>query len=532
MNRKGTVKVNLCNTDNDCKRKNQMCGFDTNDLKHKCIPANKKILYQGCLNTKKYNQFDKIETNSEENTKNIKTCIDFVRQQKNKDGFFYNYMIFKNKKNAFVDPNTINVYLKCNKELILVMPSKDFFTMECDDKQQRCVLRPNSTFMTFIQTNKKTCGGKLSLDVEYACENENLQNTLHIPLHMDRLQDLKIELSCPVDMKDDKFQSKCVAAYFDTQNSNPGDFKYLELLDKNVKPDDCVQPVYKVPMLIDDIDVYKQIVYQKQEGDIQDYNIMLKEKEDELDHIRAKKLKIRHKLETGRELSDEEALRMVEYNKTEYFDSSSPSCVWKIHDHKHGLHHFGLIEEEQLLKYTTPVEGKIYSIEEAKNRACQLNASLFLWFSNTYYLSNIRNKMYIIMPSQLNEIEKTFGKNDWKKWESVQNVYTGVLTTESQLLQERFDTVQQVSNDTIQQLYNQFATYFDKNVDNTDEKIQTNQNKLQTQEDQIKTITQQIKMNQYETSINNQMLTLLIIAFLILLILSIGYYVYKKIQKS
>ena len=35
MNRKGTVKVNLCNTDNDCKRKNQMCGFDTNDLKHK-----------------------------------------------------------------------------------------------------------------------------------------------------------------------------------------------------------------------------------------------------------------------------------------------------------------------------------------------------------------------------------------------------------------------------------------------------------------------------------------------------------------
>ena len=530
MDMKGTVQVSLCNTDSDCSKGN-MCGFNEETLKHQCIPADQKMLYQGCLNTKKFNEFNKIESSSSSDHENIEKCIDFTRRQKNSDGIHYNYMIFKNKINAFVDLKTINIYLKCNGELLLVMPTREFFDIKCDDHQKNCILKPNETFRTFVESNSKTCGGNLSLDIEYTCENENIQKTLHKPIDLNKLNSIEISLKCPVDVNNSKFQSKCIATYFDTRNSNPGTQKYLELLDKNIEPQNCVQPVYKVPLHISDVNVYRQILEKKTEKNIQEYDQILHDKEEEMIQLKMKKLKMKFKKETQRELDDEEARHMIEANKTEYFESSisktsDGNCTWKIHEHKHpfGIH----IEENDIRKYGTMVEGKYYLIEEARNKACELNATMFIWFSNSYNLSNLRNKLFIFTPKQVESIYKEFNTKDWAKWAKVNNVHVGLLTTEDEMIRERFDNTVAELNQQMQDYYQQFLTFFEKTTIHTSEKVNSNHKTLQKLDHQLTTITEDIKKNEFESDINNQMTIFLSIFVFILFIILIGYYIYHN----
>ena len=531
MDTKDSVNVNLCNVDMDCK-KNEYCSFDETKLQHSCIPKEKKILYQGCLNTKKFNEFDKIESKSKEHHGEMDKCIDFVREQKNKDGLHYNYMIYKNKINSFVDLNTINIYLKCNKELLLVMPSKDFFVTQCDNKQQKCVLKPNQAFMTFVQSNAKTCGGKLSLEVEYSCENENIDNTIHVDIDTNNLDGIEIDLTCPVNVEDSKFQSSCVAAYFDTRDSNPDINRYLDLLDKNIEPEDCVQPVYKVPMIVSDMDVYQQLMKQKADKNVKDYNKMLWEKEEEMNKLKMDRLKIQYRKDTGLELADEEARRMVEANKTEYFkdgngNDNNNDCVFKVHENKHP---FGntMLEENDILKYSTPVDGKYYMIEQAKQKACDLNATMFLWFSNSYDLSNLRNKLYVITPTQWDTIKNDFKSDDWKKWSKVNNVHVGMKSTNEEIMREKFEDSVSQMNDEMKQYYYSFLNYFEQTQIHTNDKVNNNDKTIKKLDDTIMTLQEDIKKNEFEEDINNQMTMILSFLLLFLIILGCCVYIYNN----
>ncbi len=525
-----TVQVRICNLDNDCLER-QFCSFNDKTLKHECIPDNKKLLYMGCLNTSKYNEFDKIESSSKEDHESMKSCIDFTRRQKNKNGFHYNFMVFKNKKNAFVDPNTINVYLKCDKEVLMAMPSKDFFDLKCDNDQKNCILIPNKTFKSFVKSNEKVCGGKFSLDVEYSCENEDLQNKFNIPFDSKNMSKLKIEIKCPVNIEDTRFQSKCTAAYFDTDNSNPGNFKYLELLDKSVKPEDCVQPVYKVPRIVNDIDIYKQLIEKKKNDDIQDYNKMLDNKEEELNKIRMEKLKIKFKMNTGQELNDDEARSMVEFNKYEYFQSGSEKpCIWKIHEHKNPFGDY--VEENDIRQYGILVQGKFFMIEEAKQKACELGAYRFIWFSNSYPLENLRNQLYVFTPKKWNDAVKSMSLDDIKKWKKVQNVYVGESTTEADIYKEKFEDAQETLQQTLANNYKTMMTYVQNNVLNTDEKLGTNENTIKELDDKITTMTQKIKMNQIKTKLNNEFLFILFWFAFVLILFGVFYYYYRKYKSN
>jgi hypothetical protein len=525
-----TVQVRICNLDNDCLER-QFCSFNDKSLKHECIPNDKKLLYMGCLNTSKYNEFDKIESKSQEDHQSIKSCIDFTRRQKNKDGFYYNFMVFKNKKNSFVDPNTINIYLKCDKEVLMTMPSKDFFKMKCSDNQQNCILIPNKTFKSFVKSNEKVCGGKFSLDVVYSCENEDLENKFNIPFNPKNMDQLKIEIKCPVNIQDNRFQSNCTAAYFDTDNSNPGNFKYLDLLDKSVKPEDCVQPVYKVPRIVNDIDIYKQLMQKKKDNEIQDYNNMLDSKEEELNKIRMEKLKIKFKMNTGKDLNDDEARSMVEFNKYEYFQSGSEKpCMWKIHEHKNPFGDY--VEENDIRQYGILVQGKFYLLEEAKQKACELGAYRFIWFSNSYVLENLRNQLYVFTPNKWSEAVKSLELDDIKKWKKVSDVYVGEPTNETEMYKEKFEEADSSLQNELKEKYNLFMNYIQSNVLKTDEKLDTNQNKIKELDDKITTVTQKIKMNQIQTKVNNEFLFILFWFLVILIFFAVFYYYYRKYKSN
>jgi hypothetical protein len=264
---------------------------------------------------------------------------------------------------------------------------------------------------------------------------------------------------------------------------------------------------------------------QKTTKNIQEYNKMLNDKEEEMIQLKMKQLKIKFKKETQRELGDEEARHMVEANKVEYFESKA-NCNWKIHEHKNpfGTH----VEENDIRKYGTPVEGTYRLIEEARNKACELNASMFIWFSNSYDLSNLRNKLFIFTPSQIDQIHKEFNAKDWAKWAKVNNVHVGMVTSEEEITKERFDNTVAEMNQQMQDYYNQFLTFFEETTIHTSEKVQQNDKKLQTLDSQLTTLTEDIKKNEFETDINNQMTIFLSIFVFILFIIFIGYYVYQN----
>jgi hypothetical protein len=520
-----SVNVSLCNIDLDCQP-NQYCSYDDNTMEHKCIPKNKKSLYQGCLNTSKYNEFNQIVSKNEQDKKNMDSCVSFVRNQKNQDGLSYNYMIYKNKKNSFVDMNTVNIYLKCNEELLLVMGLKEFFDYQCDKKQQKCILKPNQTFRSFILSNQQTCGGQLSLDIKYSCENENINGHQNIPIDIHKLNDIHIQLTCPVNVNDNRFQSVCRAAYFDTNDSNPTNTKFLELLDKNISPENCVQPVYKVPRIIQDKHVYQQLKNKSGNKKIREIQMRMAEKENEMNQMKAQELKMKYKLYSKKEIGDEEALKMVEMNKTEYFQQNSSNCNYRIHEHKSIFG--GIIEENDVRKYTTPIDGTYYMIEDAQRKACDLHAPMFIWFSNSYPLSNLRSKMFVITPSQLDRIKKDFKMDDWKKWKKVENVHIGVFMDEFTSIKEKFEEYDETYTDTISNLYNKFQTFYEKNVENSDEKINHNQQNLHKIDNKITKITQEIKMNQHEQKVNDQLLRLLYLIFIVLFLIILFYFIYKK----
>jgi hypothetical protein len=117
------INKTICSSDSDCD-KNNICSFNEDDLNHYCINDDKDSLYLGCLNNDIKN-LDYIESKNSSDHSDFKSCIDFTRNQKNKEGYLYNYMIYKQKKNIFVDTSTINIYLKCNDEILAAIPYND-----------------------------------------------------------------------------------------------------------------------------------------------------------------------------------------------------------------------------------------------------------------------------------------------------------------------------------------------------------------------------------------------------------------------
>ncbi len=528
---KQTVQTQVCNLDSDCGE-NKFCSFNSDTLSHECIPKDKKILYQGCLNTDKFNEYDRVESKSKDDQKSLDNCIEFTRRQKNKDGFYYNYMIFKNKKNSFVDVNTINIYLKCNKEVIMVLPSKEFFDMKCSEDQQLCTLIPNKTFEAFVKSNSDHCGGNLSLEIEYGCENENIQTTKHVPIDIKNLKAIKLELKCPIQVNDDRFQSKCIGAYFDNTDSKAGIWKNLELLDKNIPPEDCVQPVYKVPMLVSDIDVYQQLMSYQNQKKVLDYNQELKEKENELKMAKMKFLKQKYKALTKRAIDDEDALSMVEATTTEYFANSDvdeedlPPCDLTYNTYNISISSSNL---STLEANSIEVKEEVTSIEKAKSLACELQASAFVWFSQTYNDSQYQKRLFVITPSQVSQIEAATSLDKELNTESTSiTIYYGYLTSELTELERALKSTEEDKNSAIASLYSTFGQFFEDKFIHTDEKIVQNDKNLNNMDNEITKLSQQIQMNQFESEVNNELLTILGWSSLVLLILFVLYYTYKR----
>ena len=536
-NNENTVKVNICNLDTDCKQ-NEFCAFDEKNMKHYCKSNKNNELYVGCLNTNKYNELNSIESRNEDDVVNIKSCVNFVRKQVNNDNYSYDYMVYKNKINSFVDVNTVNIYLKCGKEVLMVLPPDNFFDVKCINDQKECILKPNDAFKTFVRANNKSCGGKLSLDVEYECDNEKLKNNLNIPFTVNNIDNIQIKLLCPIDLKNEKFQSKCVAAYFDNQNSNPDINDYKELLDKKVKPEDCVLPVYKVPRIVNDLKVYQQVMNKKKEEKIKKFNEELKRKSYEINKLKAEKFMALFEKETGKKISFDDAMTIISneqnndtsIDNNENFqslgdDSEMKQCYWKIYNN---FYLFPKVNLKELNNHATFI-GEYKMIEEVRRKACDLKASCFIWFSNKYPVTDIRNRMYIMTKPELNRFyEKYNHLKDINNLIPTEDVHIGIISNYLDTVYEQYTEQVNTYSNSIDDLFNKFYTFIDQNMMHTDQNINSNDQTINKLNKEISTLTQKIKMNQYEQDVNNNIVYVLGILAVVFFIIIVVTYIYKK----
>ena len=243
-----TNEKKTCKEDTDCN-KTELCSFDEKDLNHYCIPSSVESMYFGCTNSD-FISNESIEKNDEDIS--YTECLDFTRRQLNKDGFEYNFMGYRPKKKVFVDLTNIIIYLKCGNEILSAIPYKDYFTLECDEKQENCILKSKESLSNFIIQNTKNCltKGDIHLEIIHECENEGVPKTEKINIYENT--SIQHSLSCPVNTNDPLFKIKCDALFFNEMPKSSSISSNIEL------PDCKTIPIFKIPILVKDVTKYKK----------------------------------------------------------------------------------------------------------------------------------------------------------------------------------------------------------------------------------------------------------------------------------
>lgn len=510
-----------CISDNECDN-NQLCSFNDDNYNNYCIINDINELYYGCMNTNVLHNLESIETKSNSTDFDYMKCIDFSRRQVNKDGLNYNYMIYKPKKKSFVDTTTINIYLKCDEEILSIIPYADYFNLSCDNNQENCILLSKESLLNFIKQNSRNCNKKLHLEIIYECENERVKKNLKVNIDTNNFSVIKINLKCPIEENNDKFKSKCEAIYIDQNAINSNNYK--ELIDINKTLNDCKNPIFKVPRIVNDVSNYKKMKSTYSNNEIKEYDSKINKQIEDLKKLEAEKYIKLKKIQNGETLTLEQAYE--ELNKKS-FDKilTNSKEKWKIFKNYDAIQNiFPENESNKILTYY----GKVYTLEEATNIAIDNNQNYFVWYHNSYELDDFASKLYFI-----DIFYNDTGLLKKSNWVSHENVTTGIVKDYLEfILDGKIDN----SNDDDNEDINKLKEIFEGSSNNTDELNQKiteliSNNILNTKtlndavikdlNNKITTYGQAISMNNYETNINNKILMALSVISIFMIIIFI-----------
>ena len=497
------IKQRKCIIDKDCNE-NELCSFNDKDFNHYCVSNDKNNHYYGCLNEK--NNLDYIESNSSNDKSNYNNCLEFTRRQRTPQELSYNFMVFKPKREVFVDVTNINIYLKCDSEILAVLPYNDYFTIKCDDKQENCILTSKDILMNFIVQNTKNCTKKIFLEVDYECENEKLKKILNIPINLNDNTPINIDLKCPIDQHNAKFKSNCSATFIedtDTENQMVKSF-----IDKDRPFIDCPNPLFKIPRIVTDTNIYKKANDDQKKGEVKKYDLEINSKLNDLKKLKAKKYVILKKIHNNEDIDIESAYQIIDKIPIEKIVNNDQE-YWKLYENYDAAQY--LYNDNNTGKEVLTYWGKVYSKEEATSISTENSQSFFVWYHNSYELDNFASKLYFI--NIYNVSSELFDKANWGKHD---NVTTGILKFEN------FDGASSVASYTPDAHEKDFAKMITTAWQNTVlmqaqyEKLLENilpgsnynvsQNVITNLDNKITTYSQAIQMNNYETKINDNIL--------------------------
>ena len=535
-----------CKSDSDCNE-NYFCSFNDDTLNHTCIGNDKNNLYYGCLNKDssdfKNNKLEIIESKIETDQKSLKNCIDFTRRQKNKDGLSHNYMIYKQKKNVFVDTTTINIYLKCGEQILSVIPYNDYFELSCNDNQKHCILVSKPGLKNFIFQNSQNCDSKnLKLEIIYECENEAVKKKEEVPVYLENIQPIQINLDCPINKNDEQFEGKCSSVYYDPDDN------ISNIIEINTSMYDCNNPIFKVPRIINNEDDYKKTKYKKTQVEMKNYDNKINNTIENLKKLKAEKYIKLKKIQTGETITLDQAYNIIN-NKLNYFTYNEKEN-WNIFpDYDAAQYLFDDPDINPAIK----LYGKVYTLDEALRTANENNESYFVWYHNNYELKDFSSKLFFIDIFSIDN--SLFDKANWSVHE---NVTTAILKIENyendnfvdvspeyrkkELTPEelKIEKLQKL-NDTQVKYTNSIISEYQKLINNSSNSnnFKYGSGIITNLDNKITNSGQVIDMNNYEIKMNNQIISILQIVLIFIVgifIVVIAYYTnllarLKNIQK-
>ena len=514
------VNINKnCLTDTDCD-KDKICAFDEINLEHYCINNNKSNLYYGCLNDN--NNFESTENKFNNLDYDIKDCIDFSRRQLNKDNIEHNYMIYKPKKNIFIDTTTINIYLKCNKEILAIIPYLDYFNIKCDDNKEICILESKKSLLNFIIQNSKNCIENIYLEIIYECENEGLEKILKIPIDIENFNELNIELKCPIN--NNNYKSKCESIYINPYLLEKDN--YNELIDINISTRECENPLFKVPRLVKNINNYKRLKTKNSKDELSEYDIKINEKIEDLKKLEAEKYVKLKKLKNGIDITLEESYDIINKSSLDKLINNNLED-WKIYENYDAIQNlFEENEKNELLTYY----GKVYTLDLAIEIANENSQNYFVWYHNSYEVNDFASKLYFIDIFYGNQ--DLLKKSNWIKHENVTTCvskYDIETFVDLNLEEESINNNKDILIGNLIDIFKKKDEYNGNIYDDIGEIINNSMNNSQNiynnvnkyLDDKITTYGQAISMNNYEENINNKILKILSFVSIIMIIIFI-----------
>lgn len=505
-----------CINDNDCGK--NICSFNENDLNHYCIDSNVNTMYYGCLSNNNNNDNNLISTGINKNNTELKQCIDFSRRQLTEDGFESNFMLYRPKKKVFVDTTTIDIYLKCGEQILIVIPYSDYFTLQCGEDGKICTLESKKQLNNFIKSNSRNCKENLYLEVSYQCENEGIKKVVKIPIMNFNNDKIKIKLACPINVDNAKFKTHCESLFIDTKKAN-------DILDVSTNIDSCSSPVFIVPRLISDVEKYKKIKIKESSDEIKNFDEKIVEKVGDLRELESKKYMKLMKLQHDKDISLEEAREIVDRNNL----GLNFKDRWKTYNDYDGVQNLFLEDEkEKLITYY----GKVFTLEEAISVASELKQYYFVWYHNSYQLDDYASKLYFIdiYTKNVNLLKKS----NWIKYENVttcilKDYINYILDPEDDDDMNKLKEVFTQSNTNTVTMTDKINEIVSKNYLTLSTTI--NQDLIDGLDTKITTYGQMISMNNFETDVNDKILmgmSILLIFMILIFVATIAYFNAKQ----
>jgi hypothetical protein len=502
----------MCMSDSDCGD-NYLCSFDNNDLNHYCVKNLQSNLYQGCLVN--MNNVNYIDSKSKNDTENIKGCIDFSRRQINEDGFNYNFFVYKPKRKTFVDTTTVNIYLKCDEEILAVIPYADYFELKCNDSFEECKLISKDGLYNFIKQNTrnvKTKSSVIYLEFDYLCDNENIRKSQKKTITNDDINTNKkivLSLSCPVNTTDETYQTKCSSIFMDDISNNN--------VDNSVSLDKCKYPLFRTPYIVKDKKKYEDVKKNANERESKRVEEEIKLKMDEV-----KRLKI-EKYMKDNNLSYKEAEIIIEEK-----ENKNKNASWMTFNMTDAASFF--LNSPKYSDFITMYDSDVKTFEEAKKIAELNNKIYFVWFHNNYNNKEYSSKLFFIsnVDSDNKKIDvNIYDKNLFKK---DQNVTTCIYNNNIEAYDNELESANNLQYYTFTQILDLITESSLKTsltnddtsaiLQNIDSKNNLNDVVLKKIDNKIMTMQQKVKMSEYEDKVNDKILS--VIRYILFFVFVIG----------
>jgi hypothetical protein len=507
----------ICSKDNDCKS-NEVCAFNENDEKHYCIP-NK--LYLGCLKSKD-KMYRHISSTNDSDVKDIQSCNNFVRKLNNPE-IIYDYIVYKSKVETPIKKQSIQVNLKCGNMKLVSFPYSDNFEEECNVYNEICTIKPKKNMINMIKSNLDNCTNEYHLEIKYKCDIEDRKKIIKVPIDKEKIEDMTIELTCPIDGENSKYQAKCTAFTLEDNNQ----MNLASSFDSSIIQQKCELPSYLVPNIIKDLDAYQLKKKDTLQKKVEKFGTIISEDEEELAKKKALQYMLDYEKKYNKKISYQNALSHVK-RIIEHVTNDSSSSSW---DSRTGLNkipfEMSSTRYDNLVRVGETTYGSYSEFLNDISVKAQLDSANYIVYFYNYNTipENRRGKAYILTHAILADNNKL----TLDTWSTQPNSITLINTSVSSKNDQSTYLIDIAASDmnnlqeSISNSMNELKKLYDKEI-----------NQLSEQDDEMdKTLnmmTQRIQNLNYQSQVNKTIIKYMYIILIVVFIIALAYFVYMYKQ--